>query len=299
MTVPHFTREEIYALDPRRVADAMESVLAMVSRGATIAPVRTEIEIGHGEGTFLISGVLSELDVMTVKVINVRPSNADRGLARLQGSLTAFEASTGATIATLDARAATEVRTAACSAASFRHMARTDARVLAIFGSGPQADAHARALCAERDLEVRTVRHADGAGVRREALRGAGVAVTATNSTEPVFRAADVEPGTHVICVGSGSASACEVEPELLSRAAAIRVDHRPSCLTEAGEIVRALREKMIDESAVRELGEVVLGRAPGRRSPEDVTLYKSVGNGTQDAGLAALLLDRWGTRLR
>ena len=298
MTVRHFTREEIFALDPTRVADAMQAVLAMVSRGAAVAPVRTEIEMGHGDGTFLISGVLSELDLMTVKVISVRPRNVQRGLARLQGSLTAFDASTGEPLATLDAKAATEVRTAACSAVSFRHMARPDARVLAIFGSGPQAGAHARALGAERDLEVRTVGHADGAEARHAALRGAGVVVTATNSLEPVFRAADVEPGTHLICVGSGSAVACEVEPELFGRAAAIRVDHRPSCLAEAGEIVRALRENVIDEGAVRELGEVVLGRAHGRRTRDDVTVYKSVGNGTQDAGLAALLLDRWGSRL-
>ena len=192
----------------------------------------------------------------------------------------------------------TEVRTAACSAVSLRHMSRPDARVLAVFGAGPQADAHVRALGAERELEVRTVRREDGAAARREALHGADVVVTATNSAQPVLAAADVAPGTHLICVGSGNAASCEVEPELLGRAAAIRVDHRPSCLTEAGEIVRALREKVIDEQAVRELGEVVLGRAPGRRSRTEITLYKSVGNGTQDAGLAALLLDRWGSRL-
>jgi ornithine cyclodeaminase len=139
------------------------------------------------------------------------------------------------------------------------------------------------------------VRHGDGAQARRDAVRGAEVIVTATNSKTPVFEAADVDAGAHVICVGSGSAATCEVEPSLLSRAAAIRVDHRPSCLEESGEIVAALREGLVDEAAVRELGEVVLGRAPGRRSRDEITVYKSVGNGSQDAGLAALLLDRWG----
>jgi ornithine cyclodeaminase len=138
------------------------------------------------------------------------------------------------------------------------------------------------------------VRHGDGAELRADALRGAGVIVTATNSTTPVFAAADVDAGAHVICVGSGSAGAAEVEPELLARAAAIRVDHRQSCLEEAGEVVRAVREGFIEAAAVRELGEVVLSRVAGRRSPDEITVYKSVGNGTQDAALAALLLERW-----
>jgi ornithine cyclodeaminase/alanine dehydrogenase-like protein (mu-crystallin family) len=285
----HFGRQEILALDPRRVADAMASALAMVSRGVAVAPIRTHIDLGSGDGTYLISGVLTELDVLTVKVISIRPSNPQRELARLQGFLTAFEASTGRPIATLDAQAATETRTAACSAVSLRLMARPDSRVLTVFGSGPQAEAHVRALCAERPFdEVRTVRRGDDV---RHALRGAGVIVTATNSTTPVFAAADVEAGTHVICIGSGSAAATEVEPGLLARAAAVRVDHRPTCLEESGEVVQAVRAGLIGEEAVRELGEVVLGRAPGRQSTGDITVYKAVGNGTQDAALAAVLL--------
>jgi len=288
----NFGREDILALDPRRVADAMATALAMVSRGAAVAPIRTHIDLGGRDGTYLISGVLRELDILTVKVISVRPRNPESGLARLQGFLTAFEASTGQPIATLEALAATETRTAACSAVSLRLMARPEARLLTVFGSGPQAAAHVRALCAERPFdEVRTVKHGDGAQRRKESLRGAGVIVTATNSTTPVFAATDVEPGTHVICVGSGSAAAAEVEPGLLARAAAIRVDHRPGCLEESGEIVQAVRAGLIEAEAVRELGEVVLGRVPGRRAADDITFYKSVGNGTQDAALAALLL--------
>jgi ornithine cyclodeaminase len=290
----HFGRNDILALDLRRVADAMASALATVSRGAAVAPVRTHVDLGDGNGTYLISGVLNELDILTVKVISVRPRNPEQSLARLQGFLTAFEASTGRPIATLDARAATETRTAACSAVSLRLMARPDATVLTVFGTGPQAEAHVRALTAERQFDdVRMVKHADGAAQRRDAVRGAGVIVTATNSTTPVFAAADVDVGAHVICVGSGSAGAAEVEPELLARAAWIRVDHRQSCLEEAGEIVQAVRRGFIQPGVVCDLGDVVLGRVPGRTSPEDITVYKAVGNGTQDAALAALLLGR------
>jgi len=285
----HFSRDEIFALDPCVVADAMAEALAMVARGAAVAPVRAHIDLGDGAGTFLISGVLTELDLLTVKVINVRPANAARGMPRLQGGLTAFRSSTGEPLATLDARAVTEVRTAACSVVSFRRMARPDSSVLVIFGSGPQAAGHRRALGAEHEFaEVRVVgREEDG----RVALDDADVVVTATNSAVPLFPADAIRPGTHLMCVGSGSAAAVEVEPELLGRAAAIRVDHRPTCLAESGEIVQALASGLIQESDVRELGEVVLGRAAGRNDAGDITVYKSVGNGTQDAALAALLL--------
>lgn len=293
------------AVDPSRVADAMAAALAMVSRGAAVAPVRAHIDLGHGAGTFLISGALTELDLLSVKVINVRPQNPARGLERLQGSLTVFESSTGRPLATLDARAATEVRTAACSAVSLRLLARPEANVLTVFGTGPQAVAHLRAMTREREFgDIRIVgrnqdaardlaaRYAGGTAVTaNEAMRGAHVVVTATNSTSALFPSSAVEPGTHVAMVGSGSAAASEVEPQLLGRAAAIRVDHRPTCLEESGEIAGALRAGLIDEAAVRELGEVVLGVAPGRTGPEDITIYKSVGNGTQDAALAALLL--------
>jgi alanine dehydrogenase len=302
----HFSREEIVALDPARVADAMSAALAMVSRGAAIAPIRTHIDLGNGAGTFLISGVLTELDLLSVKVINVRPNNPALGLERLQGALTVFESSTGRPLATLDARAATATRTAACSAVSLRLLARPDATVLSVFGTGPQAVAHLRAMTRERSFdEIRIVgRNQDAARdlaaqyagakavTQGEAMRGAHVVVTATNSTSALFPASAVEPGTHIVMVGSGSAAASEVEPALLARAAAIRVDHRPTCLEESGEITGALRAGLIDPSAVRELGEVVLGVAPGRTSHDDITVYKSVGNGTQDAALAALLLE-------
>jgi alanine dehydrogenase len=287
---PHFSRQQILAVDPRLVADALAAGLAMVSRGAAVAPVRGHIDFGDGAGTYLISGALTELDLLTVKVINVRPANAARGLERLQGSLAVFEASTGRLLATLDAKAATEARTAACSAVSMRLMARGDARVLTIFGSGPQALAHERALRAEHDFdEVRIVRRGDLSVL--EALRGADVVVTATNSATPLFPAAAIEPGTHVAMIGGGSHANTEVEPALLGRASAIRVDHRPSCLAEAGEIVQAIEAGHISAADLSELGDVVLGRATGRTGPRDITIYKSVGNGTQDAALAALLL--------
>jgi ornithine cyclodeaminase len=305
--VRYFSCEDIWKVDPRGVFDAVQAGLAMVSSGSAIAPVRTHVALGDGRDVYLISGALPELDILTVKVINVRTDNPTQGLERLQGSLTAFELSTGRPLAALDARAATEARTSAASTVSARLLARPDADVLTVFGTGPQAAAHIRALIAEWEFrEVRVVgrtlesakqlaeRFPDTRAVEAaDALAGAGVVVTATNSTRPLFQASAIEPGTHVAMVGSGSAGASEVEPELLGRARAVFVDHRPTVIEESGEVVQALKAGIIKPEAIRELGEVVLGRAAGRQSDSDITIYKSVGNGTQDAALAALLLGR------
>lgn len=288
----HFSADDIQARDPRDVFDAVQSALAMVSSGDAVAPVRAHVPMADGVDAYMISGALPKLDLFTVKVINVVPGNPRHGLERLQGSLTAFELSTGRPLATLDARAATQVRTAACSAVSMRLLARADADVLTVFGVGPQSKAHVRALSAE--WEFREVRVAGRDDDPARCLDGAGVVVTATNSVTPLFRASDVPPGAHVIAIGSGSANAAELEPELLAQAT-VFVDHKPTCIEEAGEIVQALAQDTIKKDDVHELGELILGRVGGRRKNADITVYKSVGNGTQDAALAALLLGRVG----
>jgi ornithine cyclodeaminase len=286
----HFGAEEIHAVDPRDVFDAVAAAFAMASSGEAVAPVRAHVAVRDGIDSYLISGALPAFDIFTVKVINVVPANAERGLERLQGSLAAFEISTGRPLATFDARAATRSRTAAGSAVATRRLARPDADVLTVFGKGPQSEAHVRALTAEWEFrEVRVVGRGDDAA---RALDGAGVVVTATNSTQPLFKASDVAPGTHLVLIGSGSPTATEVEPALLARAS-IFVDHKPTCIAEAGEIVQALQAGAIKLEDVHEIGELILGRVDGRRSDKDITVYKSAGNGTQDAALAALLLDR------
>lgn len=301
-----FDAGEIRALDHGRLLETMQATVAMISSGQAVAPIRTHLDLGSGAGCYLICGALPEIDLLSVKVINLIPDNPSRGLARLQGAVTIFSHRDGRPLAVLDVGAATEARTAALSALSVRLMARRDSGVVAVFGTGPQAQAHVRALRAElQPREVRVVGRtaasaqafAASMGGRpcqaRQALAGADVVVCATNSRSPLFSAGEVEPGTHLCLVGSGSPEATEVEPELLARAETLRVDHRPTCLGESGEIVSAVRAGLIEERAVRELGEVVLGHVPGRITEGGITVYKSVGNGAEDAGLAAALLGR------
>ena len=309
LPVPHFDRAAITRIGPKAAADAMAVTLGLVAEGKGLTPTRADIDLGDGSGCFLISGALPDLDILTVKVINVRPGNPTNGLARLQGALSVFSCRTGELLATLDAAAATELRTAACSALSVRLLAKPEATVLTVFGTGPQARAHIKAIRLEREIaETRIAGHsrfssaafaAEVGGRPMEsleaALEGADVVVAATNSHEPIFRADQVSAGTHICAVGNGARNWMELDPAVFARSEAIRVDHRASCLVEAGELIAAIESGVIDLARVQELGNVVLGRSTGRLTTDGITVYKSVGQGTQDAGLAAVLLGKLG----
>jgi alanine dehydrogenase len=307
LPVPHFDREAIGRIGPKAAADAMAITLGLVAEGKALTPKRADIDLGGDNGCFLISGALPSLDILTVKVINVRPGNATDGLARLQGALSVFSCRTGQLLATLDSAATTELRTAACSALSVRYLARPESTVLTVFGTGPQARAHIAAIRIEREIsETRIVGHSPSssaafaaevggtpAGSVQAALDGADVVVAATNSHEPIFRGDQVSAGTHICAVGNGARNWMELDPALFARCDAIRVDHRATCLVEAGELIAAIESGLIDEAAVQELGDVVLGRSSGRVSRNWITVFKSVGQGTQDAGIAAVLLGK------
>lgn len=309
LPIPHFDRAAISRIGPKAAADAMAITLGLVAEGKGVTPKRADINLGGDNGCFLISGALPSLDILTVKVINVRPGNPADGLGRLQGALSVFSCRTGQLVATIDSAAATELRTAACSALSVRLMARPESAVLTVFGTGPQARAHIAAIRIEREItEVRIVGHSPSssaafaaevggtpAGSVQAALDGADVVVAATNSHEPIFSADLVSPGTHVCAVGNGARNWMELDPALFARSEAIRVDNRAGCLVEAGELIAAIESGLIEEIAVQELGEVVLGRSPGRQSHDGITVFKSVGQGTQDAGLAAVLFGKLG----
>jgi ornithine cyclodeaminase len=305
--VPHFDRTAILKLPPRKVADAMATAFRLVTEGKAVNPARGDIDLGDLAATHLISGGFSSLDVLTVKVIHVRPQNPAEGLARLQGGLLAFSYRTGELLATIDATTATEVRTAACSALSVRLLAPAECRVMTVFGTAAQARGNVRAIRAEREIEeVRVVgrspEHAKAfaaendasvAGSAEEALDGAAIVVAATNSREPIFEAAEVDRGTHICAVGNGAHDAQELDPRLFGRCDGIYVDHMASCLREAGESIAALDARIVRREQVHELGELLTGHVSRRPSDESITCFKSVGHGTQDAAFAALLLGR------
>jgi ornithine cyclodeaminase len=249
------------------------------------------------------------------KLVSVFPENAARGLPSHQALILVFDAHTGSPRAMLDGTAITAARTAAGSALATRLLARPEARILAVVGTGVQARAHAKAIPRVRPIkEIRVVGRNRARALAlaeeivrglniptkafelgQEAFAGADVICAATHSTEPVLKGAWLEPGMHVNSVGLNP-NGRELDGEAVTRALVV-VETRGAALAPApsgsNDLRWAIRDGLIGEEHIHaEIGELISGARPGRTSPDQITLYKSVGVAVQDAVAAHLVLE-------
>lgn len=281
--------------------EAMQQALIEFSAGRVLQPVRTVIEFGGEHSLFgSMPCYISSLPALGAKLVTVCAANAARDLATHQATIVMLDPLTGVPQAFLDGRYITEARTAAVSAVSTRHLARKDARVLGILGSGVQARSHLEALRLVRDFqEVRawspTADHLRKFADETEALamdsaeavvRGADVVVAATSSPEPVVLSDWVADGAHVIAVGSCLPNRRELDPALVARARLV-VDSRVAALKEAGDVVMGITEGLwTADHIAAELGEL-----PARQNGRDITVFKSLGLAVEDLFAAHLVL--------
>jgi ornithine cyclodeaminase len=287
--------------------ELMESVLADLARGSVWQPLRFVVRPPEEPSLMgLMPAHRSEPAASYgLKVVCIFPSNAARGLDLHQGGVLLFDGETGALRALVDASAVTATRTAAVSAVATRVLARKDARRLAILGSGVQARSHLDAMAAVGSFDSawvwsRTAEHAsafaadaqvpftmEAVETAEEAVRGADVVVTATSSPEPIVRREWLAPGTHVNAVGSSIPTARELDAETVA-AAALFADARESMVNEGGDYLFAVREAGIGPDHIRaELGEVLIGSREGRRSDDELTVFKSLGLAAEDLASA------------
>jgi ornithine cyclodeaminase len=246
-----------------------------------------------------------------MKILCVVPGNPARGLDGHQGSVMLLDGVTGELRAVIDAAAITAIRTAAVSAVATRLLAREDARELALIGTGVQARKHIEAMLCVRPIErvrvagrsreraeqfVATLRPGarctvEAADDAEAAVRGAGIVVTATTAREPVLARAWLAPGTHVNAVGASRPPHREIDTATWTAAAAF-VDRRESVEREAADYQHAIAEGAITADHVRaELGDLLLGRAPGRTSADEITLFRSLGLAVEDMAAAQYVL--------
>jgi ornithine cyclodeaminase len=306
------TVEEL--LDAGALVDAVAAAMADVSAGRASMPPRVAAEVGHAGILAAMPGYSPTLGVLCAKLVSVFPGNAGTDVPTHQGLVAVFDPATGTPVALLDGEAVTAARTAAGSALSVRLLARPDARVLAVLGTGVQAGAHARAVCAVHDFsEVRVAGRdagkaarlaadlatagvpARGAASLPEAMRGADVVCAATSSREPVVRREWVEPGTHITSVGF-VATGREVDDATIADSLVV-VEDRAAVLAPfpsgSFDLIDPVRRGVISaEHVSTEIGDLLLGRHPGRTSGDQITLYKSVGVAVQDAAAAAVVLN-------
>ncbi|HEX6761260.1 MAG TPA: ornithine cyclodeaminase family protein [Gaiellaceae bacterium] len=283
--------------------DAMADVLAGLARDELYNPLRFVVR-PPGEASLM--GLMpahrsGDSPLWSLKALTIFPGNSTRGLDSHQGFVALFDGETGAPRAILNAGAVTAVRTAAVSGVATRLLAREDARTLAILGTGTQARSHLDAMHAVRSFERVVVwsasgRMLDGAenvGSAEEAVRDADVICTVTALAEPVVARPWLKAGAHVNAVGSSIPSARELDSATMA-AAALFVDRRESTVNESGDYLVPLREGALDESHIRaELGEILTGAADGRRSDDELTVFKSLGLAVEDLAAAEHVLAR------
>jgi alanine dehydrogenase len=270
---------------------AMARALADLSAGKVVQPVRLMLPVAEHHGFFATMPAYAA-GVLGAKLVTFYPGN--QGIPTHHALILLFRPDTGEPLVTMDGRLITEMRTAAVSAVATQRLARPEASVLAILGSGVQAGSHLQALrlvCGFRDVRVWSPRNAgtfaDRFGVRavgtpEEAVQGADVVVVATSSRTPVLRGEWLSPGTHVNAVGACRPDWRELDDETLRRAR-LYVESREAATRESGDVIAA-------GEVVAEIGEVVSGTRPGRQGAEVVTLFKSVGVAVEDVVTADLV---------
>jgi ornithine cyclodeaminase len=300
------TAQSLLPMD--RCIDLMADALAGLARGEAANPLRTVVPVPAEIPSALAAmpAVLADPPAMGVKVISIFPGNHGQGIESHQGFVMLFEGEHGSPLALIDAIAITAIRTAAVSGLATRLLAREDAGDVAILGSGTQARSHLAAMQAARPL--RRVRawsphrerleafadEARSAGTDVEAMdsaeaavEGADIICTVTASETPVLEGAWLATGAHVNAVGSSVPSNRELDSEAVRRSR-LFVDSRESARNEAGDYLIPLREGAIGEDhIVAELGEIAAGMAEGRRSPDEITLFKSLGLAIEDLAAA------------
>jgi alanine dehydrogenase len=278
-------------LDLPELIDEMERALADFSAGRVVQPTRVVVPVAEHQGFFGLMPAYTG-GSLGVKLVTFYPEN--RGVHTHHATILLFKPETGEPLVSMDGRLITEVRTAAVSAVATRHLARPEARVLAILGSGVQARSHLAALRLVRqfdEVRVWSPRRAaafaeeygvDAAASAEEAVRGADVVVTVTTSRTPVLMGEWLKPGAHINAVGAARPDWRELDDEVLTRAR-LYVDSSDAARTESGDVIAA-------GEIAGELGEVVAGTKPGRTSPEEITLFKSLGIAVEDVATAALI---------
>jgi ornithine cyclodeaminase/alanine dehydrogenase-like protein (mu-crystallin family) len=278
-----------------RMADlipAMEKALIDFSAGKVTQPVRSVIKVDPPGGFLGLMPALTP-DGLGLKAVTFYPSNAARGIPTHMATIFLVDPETGTPLAIMDGRLITEMRTAAVSAAATKLLAPPDAKILAVLGSGVQARSHVEALRLVRQFEeIRvwssTQKHAmqfaeeiGGTAVSaEEAVCGADVVVTVTNSKTPVLKGSWLKRGSHVNAIGACRPDWRELDDEAMSNV--VLVDSREGALKESGDVILSCAK------IYAELGEALAATVPTRA--KETTIFKSLGMAVEDIAAAILV---------
>jgi alanine dehydrogenase len=291
---------------------AMETMFRDLAGNRILQPLRNGMWLPDRSGLLgMMPGFASEPNIIGIKLITIFHANGPAGLPSHQGVVILFEATHGQPLVFLDAAELTAIRTAAASAVATATLARPDAKTLAILGTGEQAARHIEAITLVRNIKTIRLwgRNPDRAktlasrlianksrrttpqphynievtDTAEAAVSQADIVCTTTAAAQPILSGDWLQPGTHLNVVGSSTPNNREVDTTTILRSA-LFTDRYESLFTEAGDFLIPKNEGLITESAVRaEIGEVLTGKKPGRKTSEEITLFKSLGIAAED----------------
>ena len=297
----HLTEADVEQLLTMPIAlEAVETAFHHLGAGTAENIPRRRLHLPQGS-LHLMAASLPELGYMGYKAYTVF-----RG--RLQFYFWLYETGTGALVCMMEANLLGQIRTGAASGVATRWMARADAQTAGILGAGWQARSQLEAVCRVRPIRrvlayCRTSRRLDRfcaamqeqlgipclpASSAEAVVDQSDILTTITNSSRPVFEGGRIRPGSHINAAGGNSLARRELDEACLRRCGAIVVDSRDQARLECGEFLRPIEKGLLHWEQVGELGEVVTGRWPPRNSPEEITLFKSLGLAIEDVAVAA-----------
>ena len=289
---------------------AMGTAFAQLSNGEAVVPPRLSLDIPDKNATSLVMPAYATgSPYYTVKIVSVNYSNPDKGLPLIHGIVQVFDAENGKHIANLDGASITAIRTGAASGLATDLLAKENANVCAVFGTGVQAASHIEAVLEVRPIEKIMVFSRSKPSAEKfcstlanqvqceigekESLLEADIVCTTTPASSPLFETDKIKPGCHLNVVGSAQPSFREVPTGLVARSKII-VDKREACEQEAGDLIIPVQEGSWSFEQVHgELGQVVSGDIIARESENEITLFKSVGNAIQDHAMAHLIMEK------
>jgi Predicted ornithine cyclodeaminase, mu-crystallin homolog len=288
--------------------EADKQAFRIYSEGGSVIPLRANIGAPNYEGQALfMPGYVGELDSMGIKIVSIFPHNLEKGKPTVPATMVLLDGTSGEVCCIMDGTYLTQLRTGAASGAATDLLARKDSKIGALIGTGGQARSQLEALLTVRDLrEIRiyspNLQHAQSfvrqmqsefanygtvlraVGTSEEAITNADIITAVTTSQQPVFDGRSVKPGAHINGVGSYMPNMQELDEYTLKRADKIFFDSQEAVLAESGDFIIPLSQGTITkEKFTGEIGKVISGILPGRETPEEITLFKSVGMAVLD----------------
>lgn len=307
------------ALPMNEAITALKDSLRAYSAGTSDIPLRTNIPVpAHNGQSLYMPGYESESGALGVKIVSVYPDNFEKGLPSVPAVMVLSDEKTGMVSAILDGTSITRLRTGASGGAAADLLARRDASVFALFGTGGQAETQLEAVLSVRNIRSvlvydisaeRAQAFAEKMGNKfagrfpaviraaaspADAVRDADIITAVTTSKTPVFDGRLVKKGAHVSSIGSYTPEMSEIDEYVVVHAGKRYVDTRNGALAESGCLIQPInRGKLRAEDVTGELGELILGKTPGRQNDSEITYYDCVGSAVMDIVTAKRIYER------